>query len=317
MKAQSIILASLMSCVFFIGCNKGKNNGTRFVSQTITPVLIAQGELGVRENVAKQNLVIKTQEEWDNLINAMNINSLSEKTQEEQEELDYLINVMNINSLSDYYFERTEIDFSKYQIIAVLDGVKSNGGWGIEITDVRENEDSIVVIVQNLRKRYFTSISTQPYYIAKIPASEKKIVFQKEENNNDAIRIQLAHTKWKLAGIVDVETGDLKVLEPKKCAECDSCKCYTLIFENIYDIDDYSFITHTASNELIGIYGIDNEKQTFFTGILGGTKVGERLDGPLFIKCMNAVQSFSLCENELRLYYNENKNYLLFKSWKL
>ena len=43
--------------------------------------------------------------------------------------------------------------------------------------------------------------------------------------NNDG-EVSLKGTKWKLAGIVDTRTGDLKVLEPKDCEEC-----YTLMFD--------------------------------------------------------------------------------------
>ena len=136
---------------------------------------------------------------------------------------------------------------------------------------------------------------------------------QSKMGNSSDDPISLKGTKWKLAGIVDVETGSLKVLEPKDCMKDN--RCYTLIFEKLVsDMDDNSFITYTPSNELVGIYGIDNEDQSFFIRIAGGTKVAEHWDGPLFRNCINAVQSFSLRDKELRLYYNENKNYLLFKS---
>ncbi|MDR2139809.1 MAG: hypothetical protein LBP50_09710, partial [Tannerella sp.] len=42
-----------------------------------------------------------------------------------------------------------------------------------------------------------------------------------------SIPVPLAGTKWKLAGIVDMETGALRELEPKDCAGC-----YTLVFDS-------------------------------------------------------------------------------------
>jgi hypothetical protein len=42
----------------------------------------------------------------------------------------------------------------------------------------------------------------------------------------------LKGTKWKLVGIVDTETGNLEVLEPKDCEEC-----YTLTFKTNYVVE--------------------------------------------------------------------------------
>ena len=53
--------------------------------------------------------------------------------------------------------------------------------------------------------------------------------------------ISLKGTKWKLAGIVDTETGDLKELEPKDCDEC-----YTFTFDT-----DSTAIGWITSNDLI------------------------------------------------------------------
>ena len=70
MKTQSIILTSLMFYIFFfIGCNEekntSKNSGNEFVPQAITSILIEQEELDGdgQENIANQNLEIKTPEE--------------------------------------------------------------------------------------------------------------------------------------------------------------------------------------------------------------------------------------------------------------
>jgi len=126
---------------------------------------------------------------------------------------------------------------------------------------------------------------------------------QSNMNGNDEVT-SLNGTMWKLAGIVDTKAGKLKVLEGQE--ECE--KCFTLMFET-----DNTFLTYTSANELDGIYGIDNETQSFFMFIRGGTKVMEHPDGLLFRNSINAVRSFFLQKNELRLYYNDNKNYLNFK----
>jgi hypothetical protein len=43
------------------------------------------------------------------------------------------------------------------------------------------------------------------------------------------------------------------------------------------------------------------------------TEVVEYFDGELFVKTLSSVQSFSIQEDELKLYYNDKKNCLLFK----
>jgi hypothetical protein len=115
----------------------------------------------------------------------------------------------------------------------------------------------------------------------------------------------LKGTKWKLVGIVDVETGDLKVLEPKDCTEC-----YTFTFDT-----DTTFSTYSSFNELGGGYIVDYIEHSFQVTYFGGTKAGESGDGELYVRPFwnGTVQSFFYKESELRLYYDENRNYLLYK----
>ena len=129
----------------------------------------------------------------------------------------------------------------------------------------------------------------------------------------------LKGTKWKLEGIVDAETNELRELEPKGCIIPN--KLYSLPFEfkdfpcySIFFMEDNTFVTYTSVNEFIGFYGVNKETQKFIIHIMGGTKVGELIeDGNLYISALKDMhQSFSLKENELRVYYNDNKNYLLF-----
>jgi len=77
-------------------------------------------------------------------------------------------------------FVETAIDFSQYQIIAVFEAVKGNGGWSIDITAITEYADSITVPVKNLHTGDDTCVMTQPFCIVKIPVSDKKVVFDWE-----------------------------------------------------------------------------------------------------------------------------------------
>jgi len=126
-----------------------------------------------------------------------------------------------------------------------------------------------------------------------------------QNNENDTLQV----TKWKLIGIVDVQTSDLTELEPKDCE-----KCYTLTFDT-----DSTFLTFSSTNELQGLYKVDYLSQTIQIADFGGTKINEIGNGNLYVKPFweMTIQSFSIQKNELKLFYNENKNYLLFKSLEL
>jgi len=119
-------------------------------------VTIGKGDLygNGDENIPKQNIVITNQVDWTNLISAMNTRN----------------NVSN-------RFTETNIDFNRFQIIAVFEEIKHSGGYSIDITEVMEAEDSIIVTVENLKTGNFTSVVTQPYHIVKITKSVNPIEF--------------------------------------------------------------------------------------------------------------------------------------------
>ena len=117
-------------------------------------VLIAKGNLTGGEGIFKQNTVITTQTAWEDLITAMD----------------------SIKIVSDSFAE-INIDFSKYRIVAIFDTIRPNGGWSVDITDITEYADSIVITYTNLDTGDLSCSATQSYYIIKIPASNKPIVF--------------------------------------------------------------------------------------------------------------------------------------------
>ena len=112
----------------------------------------------------------------------------------------------------------------------------------------------------------------------------------------------LAGTKWKLNGIVNAGTGAVTVLAPT------DDRCYLLSF----DEDTYTGVSST--NDLMGKYTADFETSVIEMEV-GGTKLGEVGDGYLYVEALLSVQSFSLLGNELRLYYNEKKSYLSYRSF--
>jgi len=127
--------------------------------------------------------------------------------------------------------------------------------------------------------------------------------------NND-----LEGTSWKLVGVVDNESG-LKELEPKDCK-----KCYTLIFESGYQLSHGETVNlsgWTSTNEFCGRYNEEKTEHGTYSisiTIVFTTEVGELGDGYLYCESFETIKSYARRGNILKLYYNGNKNYLLFRS---
>jgi len=117
--------------------------------------IVAQGNLDGRENIEKSNLIIQDNTSWENLISKMN----------------------TIKDVSDKFIE-TDIDFSRYTIIAVFDEVYGNGGHSIDVITVKENDFNVIVKLDRLLKGNLASVITQPFQIIKIPKTEKQIIFE-------------------------------------------------------------------------------------------------------------------------------------------
>jgi hypothetical protein len=155
-KITVAILCSLLAGLVAVSC---KNNETPSENHNLiptTPALVGKGILygAGSESIPQQNIIITTFSAWNTLINSMN----------------------SANNVSGSFTE-TNIDFSQYQVIAIFDEIKGNGGWSIDITGITEAEN-IVVTYTNLKTGNFTDVMTQPYHIVKIPVSNKEIVFQ-------------------------------------------------------------------------------------------------------------------------------------------
>jgi hypothetical protein len=115
----------------------------------------------------------------------------------------------------------------------------------------------------------------------------------------------LKENNWKLVGIMDAQTGSLTELEPRDCEVC-----YTLMF----DTDTTFLSSSSVKNSLCGTYTCNYKMHSFRMIGTESLLFLERGDGVLWKSILLTVNAFTLLEDELRLYYNENKNYLLFKS---
>ena len=101
-------------------------------------------------------------------------------------------------------------------------------------------------------------------------------------------------TKWKLAGIADVETNTLTELEPQECK-----KCYTITFDT-----DTTASGYTACNEIYITLNIDSIQ-------IVGTKM--YCGDTTYYVAIRSVTSYIVMDGELKFFYNNGKNYLLYK----
>ena len=129
---------------------------------------------------------------------------------------------------------------------------------------------------------------------------------KKNENNNENEKENknpLKNTEWKLINFVDVANNTKKTPEP------DSEKCYILKFLEKGD----SLTAVSSTNNFIGTYTIDTQTHYILITNFCGTKIKELYDGILYVKSLIIVNKYTIDKDILKLYYNDNKNYLEFK----
>jgi len=136
------------------GCTSSSDKGEVLPFTTIGKFI-----LGGSEGISKQDIIINTQGKWENLKSAMG--------------------VQVTNS-----FNETEIDFDKYQVLAVFDEVRNTGGWEIVITKITGYKENLSVNVK-VNKKSCVAVPlemTQPYHIVKTHQILKTIEFKYVNN---------------------------------------------------------------------------------------------------------------------------------------
>ena len=152
-----VVLLCALSCKCKIKNNDIENTNMENAKvETEESNVIAKGNLygSGAEGIEAQNLIITNQNDWEELMVKMN----------------------SVNKVSDSFSE-TEIDFSKYSLIAVFDNVKGSGGHRLEIVINKTAENTIVNINKVAPTGNATSVMTQPYQIVKISNSNLPIKF--------------------------------------------------------------------------------------------------------------------------------------------
>ncbi|MDR1161433.1 MAG: hypothetical protein LBK45_03745 [Tannerellaceae bacterium] len=125
----------------------------------------------------------------------------------------------------------------------------------------------------------------------------------RDNNPPDDTPIPLNGTQWKLAGSVNVETGELEEFEPKACAEC-----FTLTFNSDHEASGRS-ISSMIKIDLLDLrkYIMTKESETWIEN------QSLPVDGDHYRRIMTSIDSFTVTSEELKLYYNNKTEYLLFK----
>jgi hypothetical protein len=128
----------------------------------------------------------------------------------------------------------------------------------------------------------------------------------------DSVQTNLKGTKWKLNGIVDIETSELKELEPAHCKEC-----YTLTFETDY-FAPFRSINIIRNVDLLHL--LENIPEEFNDMALRCEKYFEDnvdyCDSQEFRDGMAFTISYIITSNELKLFPRYRGYYLSFKPFE-
>lgn len=146
-----ILIAALF---LLVSCSNDDN-----ASGDITITSVGQGNLQ-NPTIKQANMVITNKIAWEAL-KAKMIESDKNTTEKSLKEKD--------------------IDFSKFNIIAVFYRQNSNSATSIDITKATMYSNKIVIRVENLKVSFILNIA-QPFHIVKIPKSSKNIVFEEIKN---------------------------------------------------------------------------------------------------------------------------------------
>lgn len=84
-----------------------------------------------------------------------------------------------MNSINDQRIKMDPVNYKSEMVIALFSDVINSGGHSIAIKDITKKDNKIIINVEELSPSGLaTSVMTQPYYIAKIPKTDKTIEFK-------------------------------------------------------------------------------------------------------------------------------------------
>ncbi len=149
MKTKIYFSVFLIAFTLF-SCNK--NNNEEQQTASITSINLAKG--ATTPVLDNGNYVIENSTNWNSLLS-----------------------MFSNGVIIDNVFSETNIDFSQFMVIAVIDEGHTTGGWSIDITNISETSTNIEVTYSNLDNGDDTLIAIQPFHVVKIPKSNKPVIF--------------------------------------------------------------------------------------------------------------------------------------------
>jgi len=149
MKTKLLLLVLLISMTY-ISCQKKAAEAQQ--PDNITPVTIAKGEVNF-SSLEIGNYVIKNDSVWQDILTMFS-------------------RAINI----DYFFTETNIDFSQYMVIAVIDTMYPSASYSVDITDIELVQDTIRVHYTNLQAGD-AAVPSQPFHVVKIRTRNEPVEF--------------------------------------------------------------------------------------------------------------------------------------------
>ncbi|MDR0682998.1 MAG: hypothetical protein LBG15_14290 [Dysgonamonadaceae bacterium] len=206
----------------------------------------------------------------------------------------YLFNSQQ--QLAPYIVGTVGIDFEKYSLLAVRGGA-TNGIRNIDerLQEISANEYQLNIDI-TLDDTTEAPIWTVSVLVSKI-SDEARIDLLVNINGKE--NISLTGTKWKLAALVDVQTRESIEPEPKECN-----KCYTLEFDS-----DTTAIGQSVVNTLHFIVTRSNMNMSLMTEMWDGDQGNVNL----FYEALLTLDVYEYSKEELKIYYDERKKYLLYE----
>jgi hypothetical protein len=119
--------------------------------------------------------------------------------------------------------------------------------------------------------------------------------------NQEYLNYPLKSTTWKLLGFADLSDSTFKYAEPQNEFS------YKLRFET-----DSTFTGTSSTNEIFGDYFFDLELGTIEIIFMWGSKRREEYDGELYWESVKLIETYSITEYGLHLYFHSGSQYLLY-----
>lgn len=146
-----VLFIFLATSFMFFACNKEVNKGDVLNSENLNYSILLEGELSGEEGAERQGIVLKNQEEFDDLLENLRLNT------------------------SDL-----ALDFDNEQAVVILADLKATSGYSLELQSVTLEEEVVKVnVTENSGlDGSDATVMTQPYIIFKMTKLDKPVEFQ-------------------------------------------------------------------------------------------------------------------------------------------